>query len=108
MTRRVDSDWQKLQQTTFTKWINNSLRGHLKTAKMQINDLQTDLQDGLLLAQLVENIASPRKIGRYNKNPVIKQQKLENLGTVFKFLEREQIKTVNIGKLYIINNRLRT
>lgn len=99
MTRQVDENWKQLQQTTFTKWVNNALRGHLKTAKTQVKDLQTDLQDGLVLVQLIEGIANPRKVGRYNKNPVIKAQKLENLGAVFRFLERESIKVVNIGKL---------
>ena len=98
MTRRVDENWKLLQQTTFTNWVNNALRGHLSKAKTQVNDLQTDLQDGLVLVELIESIASPRKVGRYNRNPVIKPQLLENLGTVFRFLEREQIRIVNIGK----------
>ena len=99
MTRQVDENWKLLQQTTFTKWVNNALRGHLKTAKTQVTDLQTDLQDGLILVELIESIASPRKVGRYNRRPVIKPQLLENLSTVFRFLEREQIKVVNIGKM---------
>ena len=99
MTRQVDENWKLLQQTTFTKWVNNALRGHLKTAKTQVTDLQTDLQDGLILVELIESIASPRKVGRYNRRPVIKPQLLENLATMFRFLEREQIKVVNIGKM---------
>lgn len=98
MTRQVDENWKLLQQTTFTKWVNNALRGHLKKAKTQVNDLQTDLKDGLVLVELIENIASPRRIGRYSKKPTIKPQMLENLGAVFRFLEKERIKVVNIGK----------
>ena len=97
MTRQVDKNWKLQQQTTFTKWVNNALRGHLKTAKTQVNDLQRDLDDGLVLVELIESIASPRKVGRYNKNPFIKPQMLENLGVVLRFLEKEQIKVVNIG-----------
>ena len=99
MTRHVDQNWKLLQQTTFTKWVNNALRGHLKTAKTQVEDLQKDLRDGLVLVELIESIGAPRKVGRHNKNPTIKPQMLENLGAVFRFLEREQIKVVNIGKL---------
>ena len=98
MTRQVDENWKLLQQTTFTKWVNNALRGHLKTAKTQVRDLQTDLRDGLVLVELIESIASPRKVGRHNKRPAIKPQMLENLGAVLGFLEKEQIKIVNIGK----------
>ena len=98
MTRQVDENWKLLQQTTFTKWVNNALRGHLKTAKTQIRDLQTDLRDGLVLVELIDSIASPRKVGRYNRSPSIKPQMLENLGAVLRFLEREQIRVVNIGE----------
>ena len=102
MTRQVDANWKLLQQTTFTKWVNNALRGHLNKAKTQVTDLQTDLSDGLVLVELIESIASPRKVGRYTKKPTIKPQMLENLGVVFRFLEREQIKVVNIGELYTL------
>lgn len=100
MTRRVDDDWKRLQQTTFTNWVNNTLRGHRKTAKNQVQNLETDLQDGIILAQLLETVASPRKIGQYNKNPAIKLQKIETLGTCLKFIEKEKIKLVNIGKVH--------
>ena len=99
MTRHVDQNWKLLQQTTFTKWVNNALRGHLKTARTQVSDLQKDLRDGLVLVELLESIASPRKVGRHTREPVIKPQMLENIGAVLRFLEREQIKVVNIGKL---------
>ena len=97
MTRRVDDSWKRLQQTTFTNWVNNALRGHLRTAKHQVNDLQTDLQDGLVLAQLLETVATPRKLGRYNPEPNLKLQMIANLGTSFGFIGKEGIKLVNIG-----------
>ncbi len=99
MTKHVDQNWQRIQQTTFTNWVNNALRGHLKTSKNQVKDLQTDLQDGLVLIQLIGTIASPRNVGHYNRNPAIKIQKLENLGAFFRFLHKEKIKLVNIGEL---------
>ena len=99
MTRHVDETWKKTQETTFTNWVNTSLRGHLKTAKRQVKSLETDLQDGLILVQLLETLASPKKIERYNKNPLIKPQKIENLGACFRFFEQENIKLVNIGTL---------
>ena len=102
MTKRVDENWKQLQQTTFTRYINSSLRGpDQKTSDSQITDLQTDLQDGLILIKLLESIASPKKIGRYNKRPFIKAQKLENLGACFRFFERQKIKLVNIGTVML-------
>ena len=67
-----------------------------------MSDLQTDLRDGLVLVELIESIASPRKVGRYNRRPAIKPQMIENLATVLNFLEREQIKIVNIGKIVFL------
>ncbi len=98
MTRHVDQNWKKIQETTFTNWVNNSLRGHLKTAKNQVRSLETDLQDGLVLIQLLETIASPKKVGVVNRNPVLKIQKLENLGACFRYFEKEKIKLVGMGK----------
>ena len=97
MTKRVDENWKLLQQTTFMKYINTSLRRDQKTSTREVTDLQTDLQDGLILIQLLESIASPKRLGVYNKRPFIKAQKLENLGACFRFFEREKIKLVNIG-----------
>ena len=97
MTKRVDENWKLLQQTTFMRYINTSLRRDQKTSTREVTDLQTDLQDGLILIQLLESIASPKRLGVYNKRPFIKAQKLENLGACFRFFEREKIKLVNIG-----------
>lgn len=101
MTKRVDENWKLLQQTTFMRYINTSLRRDQKTSTREVTDLQTDLQDGLILIQLLESIASPKRLGVYNKRPFIKAQKLENLGACFRFFEREKIKLVNIGTLQI-------
>ena len=101
MTRAVDETWKKVQQTTFTKWVNNSLRGHLRKSERHVDDLSTDLQDGLTLIQLLETI-SHVKVGRYNQRPRIKAQMLENLEACFNFMEKEKIKLVNIGMFIIL------
>jgi len=42
---------------------------------------------------------STKKVGRYNKNPKLYAQKLENITTALKLLESDGIKLVNIGKI---------
>ena len=32
----VDDSWKKIQERTFTNWVNDRLRGHLKVAKKQV------------------------------------------------------------------------
>ena len=97
MAKGADESWKKTQEVTFTNWVNSSFRINSKTSKSRVQSLQTDLQDGTILAELLENI-SMKTVGPYNKNPTIKAVKVENLGTCFRFLEREKVKIVNIGK----------
>lgn len=60
--------------------------------------LETDLADGVLLIDLLDKLAHPKSVGRYNKNPRQKLHHLENLGSALKFIYSQKIKLVNIGK----------
>jgi filamin len=91
------SNWKIIQQRTFTNWFNDRLRGNLKESKVKVNDLETDLADGILLILLLENLAKPRKVGHYNRNSRNKLMSIENLGIALKFIKSENIKLVNIG-----------
>ena len=97
MSRRT-ANWKDLQEQTFTKWFNNVLRGHKKSSDVQINNLRTDLKDGLLLVQLLENL-SKEKIPGVHRRPTFEQHKIENLNACFRFMEKANIKLVNIGKI---------
>lgn len=100
MSRRKGDDWKHLQEQTFTKWFNNVLRGHKKASAVQIENLQTDLKDGLMLVQLLENL-SKEKIPGVHKKTIFEQHKIENLNACFKFMEKASIKLVNIGKIRV-------
>ncbi len=63
---------------------------------MKIEDLASDLSDGLLLINLLEVISS-KSIHNYNKKPRIRAQMLENTGSALMFLKNEGIKLVAIG-----------
>uniref|UniRef100_A0A7S0JEU1 Calmodulin n=1 Tax=Calcidiscus leptoporus TaxID=127549 RepID=A0A7S0JEU1_9EUKA len=77
----ADAARQKMQIKSFTAWVNL----HLKEVKMQVDDLQTDFDDGIKLLRLVE-VISEEELGKYNKNPVSKFQKIENLNIPLKFI----------------------
>lgn len=87
-----DAEWKRIQQKTFTRWCNQSL----KTRGMEISELETDFSDGLKLIALLE-VLSKKKLGRYNKRPRIPAQKLENVALSLKFIKTEGMKLVNIG-----------
>jgi filamin len=95
--------WQDIQLHTFTAWIND----YLKDRGMHINDLKTDLKDGVALLNLLE-IISGKPIGkRWNKNPRVPNQKYENNQIAIEFVQAEGLKLVNIGGTDITDGNLR-
>lgn len=88
-----DAPWKRIQQNTFTRWANE----RLKIASSHIDDLETDLSDGLRLIRLIEALAQ-RNLPKHNKRPVFRSQKLENVSVALKFLDDEGIRIVNIGE----------
>jgi filamin len=92
MAEKELEPWEILQMNAFTRWVNK----HLRDRTLQIVELGEDFKSGIMLINLLEIISS-KSLGRYNKNPKILPQKLENLGTALKFLDTERVKLVNIG-----------
>ncbi|RMX60911.1 hypothetical protein pdam_00003464 [Pocillopora damicornis] len=91
-----EKDWIEIQKNTFTNWCNVQIHPY----GVQItSDLAEAFQDGLSLVYLVESI-STKKVGRYNKNPRLYAQKLENITSALKLLQSDGIKLVNIGLIW--------
>lgn len=61
---KADAEWKRIQQNTFTRWANE----HLKQVDLEIDDLRTELSDGLKLIALIE-VLSGKKLPRHNKKP---------------------------------------
>uniref|UniRef100_A0A915C7H0 Calponin-homology (CH) domain-containing protein n=1 Tax=Parascaris univalens TaxID=6257 RepID=A0A915C7H0_PARUN len=98
-----DAQWKKIQQNTFTRWVNQ----HLKHVNVVVYDLETDFEEGLKLIQLVE-VLSGRSLGRFNKRVTFRSQKLENISLALNFLENEEhIKIVNIDSSAIVDKNLK-
>ena len=89
-----DAPWKKIQQNTFTRWINE----HLKCVNKRIGDLQLDLGDGLRLIALLEVLSHKKMYRKYHPRPNFRQMKLENVSVALEFLEKESIKLVSIGE----------
>jgi len=90
--------WIFIQQETFTNWVNS----HISKAGMKCADLMKDLSNGLQVIALLEEL-SGKSLGKFNKNPRVPFQKLENLSICMKFCEQEGIKLVNISNEDIAN-----
>lgn len=92
-----DAPWKKIQQNTFTRWINE----HLKCVNKRIVDLQLDLGDGLRLIALLEVLSHKKMYRKYHPRPTFRQMKLENVSVALEFLEKENIKLVSIGEYQV-------
>ena len=90
----------KKQQNTHTNWVNEMLKNTKYPS--EVKDLQVDLKDGLVLIALLEALAEKEKIVNYNKRPNIKASMMDNLDACFKFMDSQNIKLVNIGRLLSI------
>ena len=92
----ADAEWKKIQQNTFTRWCNE----HLMGVQKYIYNLETDLSDGVILIDLLQ-VLSKKTIPRYNRKPTFLHQKTENVAIALKFIEDENIRLVNIGKIVL-------
>lgn len=95
-------NWFDIQQSVFTRWVNDEI----KKRGLHANDIKTDLADGLLLINLME-VISDKSLGRYNKHPRLISQKNENLNIALTFIQANGVKLVNIGADDIGSGNLR-
>ncbi|KAM0347122.1 hypothetical protein ACHAPU_005061 [Fusarium lateritium] len=95
LTRMAYSDqqqWIKVQQKTFTKWLNTKIEAR----NLEISDLIADLKDGVMLIHLLECL-SHESLGRYASKPKLRVQKFENANLSLDFVKSRGIQMTNIG-----------
>eukprot|EP01105_Mastigella_eilhardi_P027923 TRINITY_DN887_c0_g1_i1.p1 TRINITY_DN887_c0_g1~~TRINITY_DN887_c0_g1_i1.p1 ORF type:complete len:772 (-),score=176.51 TRINITY_DN887_c0_g1_i1:73-2388(-) len=95
--------WVEIQKKTFTRWANTFLR----TRNMHIEDLQLDLENGLLLWNLIESISEKNIPHPMNKMPRMRAHKLENNMRCLQFLQDEGLKLVGVGSADIVDHNLK-
>lgn len=98
-----DAYWKNIQEKTFTRWANE----HLKTVQKNVENLETDLSDGLRLIALVV-VFTGKKLPNYHKRPNFRSQKLENVSPVLRFLETDLgIRIVSIDSSDIVDCKIK-
>uniref|UniRef100_A0A158Q7V9 Calponin-homology (CH) domain-containing protein n=1 Tax=Elaeophora elaphi TaxID=1147741 RepID=A0A158Q7V9_9BILA len=101
--RQPDEAWKRIQQNTFTRWVNQKL----EPVNVVVTDLETDFEEGLKLIRLVE-VLSGKSLGRHSRKVTFRHQKLENISLALRFLENEEhIKIVNIDSSAIAGRNLK-
>ncbi|KAL4219915.1 hypothetical protein ACF0H5_020327 [Mactra antiquata] len=93
-----DEQWIRIQETTFRNWCNEQL----KVSGRSVENVMTDLCDGVCLAALVEALQF-RKIGRIYTKPTSKIQMLQNVSLALKAITDDNVKLVNVGGDDIVN-----
>ncbi|KAJ3282534.1 hypothetical protein HK104_010842 [Borealophlyctis nickersoniae] len=96
----MDKSWEHIQKKTFTNWINNQLK---QKEVAPIADLASELSSGEKLIQLLE-IIGDESLGRYNKNPRLRIQKVENMNKALDFIRRRGVNLTNIGAEDIVDS----
>ncbi|KAI8819850.1 calponin domain-containing protein [Fimicolochytrium jonesii] len=101
--RIFDKSWETIQKKTFTNWINNQLK---QKEIPPIGTIDTDLSSGEKLIQLLE-IIGDESLGRYNKNPKLRIQKVENMNKALEFIRRRGVNLTNIGAEDIVDSNVK-
>ncbi|KAJ2018591.1 alpha-actinin [Coemansia sp. S85] len=96
----ADKTWETVQSKTFTKWVNARLAEH---ELAPLNNICTDFSDGTALIHLLE-IIGDASLGRFNHNPRMRIQKVENVNLALDFIRSRSINLTNIGAEDIVDS----
>jgi len=100
--KKEEAEWERVQVKTFTKWVNSHLgkRGH------KLENLKTDLSDGINLIHLLE-VISGESVGKFDPKPKMKINKVENVNKALKFIAAHDVKLVGIGAEEIVDENMK-
>jgi filamin len=80
---------------------------YLSQRMLKVEDIQTDLSDGVQLLNLLEVISAKKMKKKWSSNPRNAIVKKENINTAIDFIIGEGLKLVNIGSSDIFDGNLR-
>ncbi|TKR79838.1 hypothetical protein L596_014001 [Steinernema carpocapsae] len=95
--------WIDIQLNTFTNWLNLQL----SPSSNRIEDLSTDLSDGVKLIQIVESLQQKICTGKVYIDDPTEIQCLMNVQMALDALREDGVRTVNIGSHDIVNGNLK-
>ncbi|KAI9505728.1 actinin-like protein [Coemansia spiralis] len=95
----ADKSWESVQSKTFTKWVNARLAEH---SLPPLNNICSDFSDGTALIHLLQ-IIGDSSLGRYNRSPRMRIQKVENVNLALDFIRSRNINLTNIGAEDIVD-----
>uniref|UniRef100_A0A3P9MEB2 Calponin-homology (CH) domain-containing protein n=1 Tax=Oryzias latipes TaxID=8090 RepID=A0A3P9MEB2_ORYLA len=89
---------EDVQKKTFTKWVNSQLA---KTGKAPVEDLFSELSDGRLLLELLEELTGHQLVKL--ERGVTRVHSLNNVNRALHILQKNNVDLVNIGAADIVD-----
>uniref|UniRef100_A0A0N5A5J9 Calponin-homology (CH) domain-containing protein n=1 Tax=Parastrongyloides trichosuri TaxID=131310 RepID=A0A0N5A5J9_PARTI len=86
---------EEVQKKTFKEWIIGQLENTKYHGKYKLNDIATDLKDGVILAYLIETLSGKSIKVNPDRNSLKKVHCIDNLFMVMNILEEEGLDLVN-------------
>ncbi|ORX71472.1 hypothetical protein DL89DRAFT_277901 [Linderina pennispora] len=96
----ADKTWESVQAKSKYAWVNARLSENSLGA---LNNICTDFHDGTALIHLLEIIGDER-LGRYNRTPRMRIQKVENVNLALDYIRMRGISLTNIGAEDIVDS----
>jgi len=110
MASEKEKQWESVQVKGFTAWINS----YLEPKGLKVSNLDSDLSNGVRLCTFLETAKDrnedwkKKKLPKWEKNPTIRFQFIENVNSSLKFVQQEmKIKLVAIGAEDIVDNNIK-
>jgi len=100
----MDDFWVKVQHKTFGKWVSMHLG---KRGIPPVTELDQAFKDGLKLIVLLEVLSATTFPIKYEKNPRIRIQQMQNVDVALRFIRDSGVKLTNIGNGDIVDGNLK-
>ncbi|KAJ3215408.1 hypothetical protein HDU67_000453 [Dinochytrium kinnereticum] len=97
-----DRQWEQTQRRTFANWVNNNLKTKGPGIAVTPQTFEADFSSGEKLIMLLESL-SDTLLGKYNKQPRMRIQKVENVGRALEFVKKRGVALTNIGAEDIVD-----
>eukprot|EP01090_Pellita_catalonica_P013067 TRINITY_DN3016_c0_g1_i1.p1 TRINITY_DN3016_c0_g1~~TRINITY_DN3016_c0_g1_i1.p1 ORF type:complete len:1544 (+),score=470.99 TRINITY_DN3016_c0_g1_i1:17-4648(+) len=100
--KKVSEGWVQIQRKAFSRWVDLYLKRRGKRCLV----IEDDLNDGLNLIELMEILAD-QKLGRRNKKPKIRIQKIQNCQLAIDFIKQSGVRLENMSGEDIVDKNLK-
>ncbi|EGD78759.1 actinin [Salpingoeca rosetta] len=98
---KLNDEWERQQQKTFTAWINS----HLRKRNLEVKDVAKDLSDGRNLLALLE-IISDEALPKPSRG-TMRIHHVENVGKAMKFIQEKKVDVSSIGPEEVVDSNLK-